>query len=374
MVFDVRGAPGRYGCGRGRGRLAGLVALVLAAAPALSPSAARAQPAEDGSPSAADRESARTLMDQGVEREEAKDHEGALKLYQGAHALVRLPMTGVAVARAQASLGQYVEAVDTATQVKLMPKRPDETPAYDQARAEAEALIQRLVDRTPSLQVSVLGASGPVQVAVAIDGVAVPQAALGLRRKVNPGRHVVTASAPGHRQARVELEAPEGTVVPVTLRLEPEAGARAAGAQGAGKPRSAAPSSVTAPARATATGGGPSPIIYVSLGVGAAGLVLGGVTGALALARTTDLEDRCPGGRCDPSLRGDIEAAGVLSTVSNIGFTAGFTGAGLGVLGLLLSGGGEARRAGAAGAVVDAARVRLMPAVGPGALGLRGVF
>lgn len=355
--------------------MAGLVALALAAAPALSlslsPSAARAQPAEDGSPSAADRESARTLMDQGVEREEAKDHEGALKLYQGAHALVRLPMTGVAVARAQASLGQYVEAVDTATQVKLMPKRPDETPAYDQARAEAEALIQRLVDRTPSLQVSVLGASGSVQVAVAIDGVAVPQAALGLRRKVNPGRHVVTASAPGHRQARVEVDAVEGAVVPVTLRLEPEAPARAAGAQGAGKPRSAAPSSVSARTRATATGGGgPAPIIYVSLGVGAAGLVLGGVTGALALARTTDLQDRCPGGRCDPSLRGDIEAVGVLSTISNIGFTAGFTGAGLGVLGLLLSGGGEARRAGPAGA----ARVRLMPAVGPGALGLRGVF
>src|SRR4051812_35729561 len=88
-----------------------LVALV-ASASLLVASGARAQ-----TPSAADKESARALMDTGDEKSDAKDYAAALKAYQAADALVHFPMTGLAVARVQERLGQLLEARDAAIQV-----------------------------------------------------------------------------------------------------------------------------------------------------------------------------------------------------------------------------------------------------------------
>ena len=75
-------------------------------------------------PTQADRETARTLMDQADAQFEAKSYAEALKLYQAAHDLMGVPTTGLEVAKARAALGQLVEARDMALSVTRIPVQP----------------------------------------------------------------------------------------------------------------------------------------------------------------------------------------------------------------------------------------------------------
>src|SRR5262249_1001249 len=89
-------------------RIASLNPWIVAGAVALT-RLAHVSPAY-AEPSAADRETARSLMNEGDAKFDAKNYAQALKAYQGAHAIMGLPSTGYAVARTQAALGQLVEA------------------------------------------------------------------------------------------------------------------------------------------------------------------------------------------------------------------------------------------------------------------------
>src|SRR5262249_12998493 len=55
-------------------------------------------------PTAAEKETARTLMDQGDEAFAAKDFPTALKHYKAAHAIMGIPNTGIWVAKAEEAL------------------------------------------------------------------------------------------------------------------------------------------------------------------------------------------------------------------------------------------------------------------------------
>jgi hypothetical protein len=333
---------------------------VLASGP-LVPALALAQPgAAEKQPTAADKETARSLMDQGVDREEAKDFAAALKAYEGAHALVRLPMTGAAVARVQAALGLYVEALDTAAEVTRMPQRAGEGPAYAKARAEVQALTERLLAKTPSVQVTVAGPKEGAE--VSIDGTPLPAAAASLPHKVNPGKHTIAASASGYEAVSREVVVPEGAAVtPVTLELKP-----AGGAGGVSNKNGSGAGSGPA---AGGGGGGVSPLVYIGFGVGAAGIIAGAVTGAISLGQTSTLKDECgKGGACPRDLAGDIDSANTMANVSNISFAVGAAGAVVGVVGLFLSGGGEKAAPKAEG------HIRIAPAVWPGGAGVTGVF
>lgn len=328
-----------------RGRLVrGVCGLGIAAALGL-PATGWAQP--EGAPveaTEADKEKARTLMDKGVEREEAKDFAAALKAFEAAHALVRLPMTGLAVARAQAGLGLLMEAMEAATQAKLTPVRPNETPAYAKARADADALAQSLAARIPSIQVKVEGPSAGAE--ISIDGNVVPADAAAQPRKVNPGKHVVAATAQGYEPASVEVDAIEGQVVPAVLTMTPVAGS---------------------PGVAPVQSGGLSPLVFVGFGVGAAGLIAGAVTGALSLSKTSSIKDNCAGTICPATTAEDISSATTLANVSNISFALGAAGVAVGVVGIFLSGSSGDKRP-ASGSI------RVMPAIGPGSVGIIGVF
>jgi hypothetical protein len=62
----------------------------------------------------------------------------------------------------------------------------------------------------------------------------------------------------------------------------------------------------------------------VSLAAGGAGLVVGGVTGGLALGLKGELDDSgdCPDG-CKSSRRSDVNRLNLYRTVSTVGFIAG---------------------------------------------------
>ena len=104
-------------------------------------------------------------------------------------------------------------------------------------------------------------------------------------------------------------------------------------------------------------------VAYTGFGVGAAGVLVGAITGAITLAKAGDIKDKCGPETCPPSQRDALGAATTLANVSNATFAIGALGVGVGVVALLLSP-PRARRAGKA----------LTPIIGPGSMGLQGVF
>jgi hypothetical protein len=176
-------------------------------------------------PSAADKETARHLMKEGDEKFAAHDYPGAMKAYQAAHAIMQVPSTGLALARAQIERGLLVEARDTLLQVMRTSREAGEPAAYGKAREEAGPLAMKISDRIPSLTISVEGPPSGTQLDVSIDNVAIPAAALGAARKVNPGAHAIVAAASGFKTTRKNLVLKESDNEKVVLKLAPGADA-----------------------------------------------------------------------------------------------------------------------------------------------------
>src|SRR5579884_1405121 len=103
-----------------RGFLPVAVASALALGAALGARSARADP------TAADRETARALMDDGRALREKNDLRGALQRFKAADDIMHVPTTALEVARTQIPLGLLVEARDTIARIRLMPAKPGE--------------------------------------------------------------------------------------------------------------------------------------------------------------------------------------------------------------------------------------------------------
>jgi hypothetical protein len=307
--------------------------------------------------SSADRETARGLMKQGDFAFEAGDFAAALKAYETAHAIMRVPTTGVALARAQEKSSKLLEARDTALSVVRSPVQPSEPAVFTEARTAAQDLGEAIEPRIPSLTIAVDGA--PVdQVQVSIDGAELPRKLIAVPRKLNPGKHVVTASAPGFHQARADVDLAEAASETLTLRLEPSTGPTTESwPKGSNEP---APSHAGDAAKTHV-----SPLVYIGFGVGAVGLVVGSVTGVLSLSKASSAEEQCDGNACKEAAGDDIDGSKSLANVSNVAFGVGAVGIGVGVFGLLSSG-GEPK--------TGRAKPGVEPLVGTRFVGMRGVF
>jgi len=266
-------------------------------------------------PMAAQKETARALMDAGHACDDRGDHRAALDSFLAADALVHVPTTGFEVAGQQAALHMLVEARDTALRVVRLPAAPSEPLPFITARQRAQALADDLAPRIPSLQISVANAENIGRTQVSIDGAAVPVAALGVPFKVNPGHHVVSA-VDGSLHAEREVDAAEGSVTPVALSL-------ASPSQESHLESDAASPSASY-AKALRWGG---------LGLAVAGVVAGTVSGVVSLSATSSAKQYCDGGRCGSASAGDLQSAETTATISDIGFAT----AGVGAVAFLLS-------------------------------------
>jgi hypothetical protein len=283
---------------------------------------------------------------------QASDYAAALPKYEAADGIMNVPTTGLAVARTRAALGQLVEARDKALSVSRLAEQPGEPGVFRVARQEAASLAASLEPRIPSLRVVVEGAVEGTRVRITIDGKEIAPAAAKLPRKLNPGKHVVVASADGFDDAREEISIAEAADEVVTLRLARQG-------ESASKP--------IEPTRLDQGGTGTtSPLVYVGFGVGAAGIVTGAVAGYLSMNETNEIKDGCDGDRCPPASESDADGARTLAWVSNVGFGVGVVGIGLGIWGLASSG---------ASTQQPRARARAIePIVGARFLGVRGNF
>jgi hypothetical protein len=198
-------------------------------APALLVAGLLLSPAARAAPTAEDKETARHLMKVGDQKLASKDYQGALRAYETAHTIMGVPTTGVAVARARIGLGQLVEARELLLDVARSPTQPGEPAPFAEARRDAQTLGVGLEAGIPSLLISVQGPPSGAPLEISIDGHAVPVVGLSTTRKVNPGEHVVTASADGYATASSKVTVPERETR-ASLRLAPAArGSRQSG-------------------------------------------------------------------------------------------------------------------------------------------------
>jgi hypothetical protein len=181
----------------------------------------------------------------------------------------------------------------------------------------------------------------------------------GLPRKLNPGHHVVVARAGGAQAtAAVDLAAGDSKTVELVLSR--------------GAPVTAAPIESPPPAETTTSSGLPA-LAYLGMGLGAAGLAAGSITGLLSISKKGDLEKSCPGGDCPRSVEGDLDSARTLATVSNVSFVVAGVGAVVAVVAILTAKPGSAPPATTTARTTTTAR-SLVPYAGLGGAGFRGAF
>lgn len=306
-------------------------------------------------PTEADKKRARALMSEGDDFASKRDYNHALEKYQAADALMAVPTTSIEVARTLAALGKLVEARDVALKVTRMPVLPKEPDVFAKARQDAQTLADQLATRIPSVEISVNGATPGARLDIRIDGKAVPAAAATLPQKLDPGRHEVVAATPEQPQVSKIVTLAEGAHEKVELDLGPA------------MPGTTKETSVGTPSSSTTepvTTRKTSPLVYIGFGVGAAGLVVGGVTGFLSMQKTSSAKDQCTGNKCPSSAKDDIDSAKTLATISNIGFGVAIVGAGVGVVGLLTSKKTQEK----------AAKTRFEPVIGARFVGVSGSF
>jgi hypothetical protein len=293
-----------------------------------------AMPAE---PSTGDRETARQLWRLGQERLAAGDGAGALEAFSGAEKLVPAPTTTLGVAQSYLALGKLLEARDVLLRVLRYPPQPGEPAPFANAREEARRLAIETGERVPTVEVELRTAAGPlskdVPVKLFIDEALLDGPLARLPRSVNPGKHQIRASAPGHGDGSASVEVRERERRTVAIVLRP-----------ASAPVAPAPAPPPEPTPAATPGesehaeGGPSPVAWVGLGIAGAGLVVGAITGALSASATADAEERCAGELCSGQARDDLDRARLLGELANAGFGAAGAGLTVGLVALLLPG------------------------------------
>lgn len=346
-------------------------------------------------PSAADKETARGLMTEGRADRDKNDLKGALKAFAGADAIMHVPTTGLELARAQAALGQLVEARDTALRVARSPERPGGDPApFKSARDAASTLTDQLEARIPSLTVDVKNVPTGATPTLTIDGVDVPSEVIGQPRKLDPGHHVVEVKA-GTAYGKQEVDVAEKDSKEISIELPAQAAAAPVAATpetGADESSEQAPEQ---PAETQGRSGASKAMIFGGFALAGVGAIAGSVTGIMSMSKTSSIKNSSAcassGGNtlCNTSEDGDISSAKTLATISTISFIAGGVGAAVGIIGLFVGGGSgsSSEPATSAPASPDAPasdspasdqssrlRVHVSPWIGLGSTGLSGTF
>ncbi|MDI3290011.1 carboxypeptidase-like regulatory domain-containing protein [Polyangium sp. 15x6] len=179
--------------------------------------------AQGKQPSAAAKQTARELLVNCREKLAAKKLPEALKDCQGAHAIMGVPSTGLELARVHEAMGHLVDAREVALEVTRFDNSAGNA-AFATAMTEAEALAQSLEPKIPSLVINVSGPPSGAEITVKVDAEVIPQAAVSLPYKVNPGEHTVVVSAAGFGQRAEKVQVAVGQTRTVDVTLSPASG------------------------------------------------------------------------------------------------------------------------------------------------------
>jgi hypothetical protein len=292
----------------------------------------------------------------------------------------RTPVLGLWSARAMVKLGKLVEAAMRYHEVTGLT-----APAGDSAQSEAQVTAlkerQALLPKIPKLTVIVRGADTNA-VTVKVDAANFHATRIGKPQEVNPGQHEVVGTL-GTQTVTELVILHEGNAKTIALVFEPPAvqltpqpppaaptaapapqppptppAAAATSAPPAMPPApppetaqpaalpaaptpaptaaEAAPAANPPPDTTTGSGGAQRTLGWVGIGVGGAGILLGGVTGVMMISKQGELDDDgCVNGHCYADQADAVDSYNSLRTLSTIGFAAGVLAGGTGLVLLL---------------------------------------
>ncbi|MDQ2642778.1 MAG: hypothetical protein M3020_03115 [Myxococcota bacterium] len=249
----------------------------------------------------------RRLMAEGRIAEACQKFEASQKMDPGVGTSLNLAECYERSGKTASAWAQFREAVSLA-------RATGSADREQLARERAEALEQRLARLTISL-----AGTAPSGLEVRRDGARLDPAELGIAIPVDPGSHAVTASAPGRAAYSTTVDVTgDGALVNVEIpELPPEAVSP--------PPPQSTVSTQLDSGTTSSSGGSQKALAAVALGLGGAGLIVGGVFGFKASSSWDDAKAECsdyPYG-CGPegkSLEDDARSQALLST---IGFGAG---------------------------------------------------
>jgi hypothetical protein len=329
----------------------------------ISPSVALAAPVSD-----VDRATARALASEAHDALDRKDFVVAVDRFQRADALVHAPTFLLGVARAQVGLGKWIAAQETYARVVREGVAPGSPAPFFKALDDARAELDALLPRVPYVTIQV---KSSVAARVTIDGIEVPAAALGVKRPVDPGDHLVHVEAAGFAAFDRSITAHEARTEALDLDHDLVPVAAAVPTPTITPPIPPPPPQIVAPPPVLPAPEEPRslrrPLGFVALGVGAAGVATGIVTGILAISRHGALKTACtlPGDRCPPAQQGAIDSYTTMGAVSTVGFVAGA---------VLAAGGAILIFTAPKSAPGPLAGAWISPTIGPGSAGLHGAF
>lgn len=322
----------------------------------------------------AERAAARAAANEGFDAFEQRNWPDVVDRFKRAEGLFHSPVHLLYIARAQAQLGQLVEAYENYTKVAREVIQPGSPPAFTEAQKDAGKELAEIEPRVPHVTLEVEGA-GSEPLKVTLDGTEIPATLIGISNPVNPGERKFMVTS-GALKGEAAITVTEGSKQKVVVKLSGSGDAAASPASGAadkgGAGSAAAQGSVNTDTLADQGSGGGSPVLgYVALGVGVVGLGVGTVFALQAKSKWSEADDLCsgPGGRCSILEKSKVEGLDsdgkTASTLSIVSFAVGAVGIGAGVF-LLTSGGGKKE--------APPATASITPWVGLGSAGVNGRF
>ena len=255
---------------------------------------------------------ANELARRGASAFQEGNYSEAAEMFQRAYEARKLPSVGLYLARSLVQLARLREARAIYEEVGTLSADAGNRWVQQRAQADAATELTDLVPRIPTITIELTGVP-LAEAEITIDGRGVegdPSQPMAL----DPGPHDIQA----RREDQVtssHIELAEGERQVVALELEPPEPDRPPPPQPASPPPPPPPEQQQV---------GPSPVVWAALGVGAAGVVVGGVTGAMGLSKRRDLDDQgCVDARCPTALEDDVKSLNGLRTVSTVGFVVG---------------------------------------------------
>ncbi len=293
--------------------------------------------------------------------------------------LHRAPTLALYMARCQRNMNALIEARGLYESLVHQPLPDKPSKPFVEAQKTARSELADLHTRIPSVQFVIMGPALE-QTIVNVDGIQVPNAELAQSRPVNPGKHTVTATAPGWVAASQVVELSEGEKKTVELSLTPLRSPTGPPPSVNPPPDPAPIGSARPPGDTSATSQGPLWPGIAALGVGAVGLGFGAVTGGLALTKANAIKDNCVDNHCLREDEQEDSSARSLATMSTVGLVLGgvFSAAGVVLLVWRPGGGGaDSDRVSLAGAITGQTRMKHTGWAlhfGPSGVGFQGRF
>ncbi len=218
-----------------------------------------------------DKAAARALGLQGAKALQENKYAEAIDLVTRAEAIFHAPPHLLMIGRAQVGLGRLVAARENFLKIMREQLTATAPPAFKQAQADAKTDLETIEPRIGSLRISLVGADAAStgKITVKMDDQPVSAALIGVHRPVDPGKHTVSAFVVGRSPVSKEVSLNDGEKKEIELSVETPV-SLVDEERKFDKPPTVPPPPPTkmSPLRIAGIAG---------MGVGAAGLVVGGV-------------------------------------------------------------------------------------------------